>query len=60
MGFAVPAGHRVKIKEREKINKFLDLAREMKKLWNMRIKVMPLVPIALGTVPKDLEKGLEE
>ena len=30
MDFAVPADHRVKIKENKKINKYLDLARELK------------------------------
>ena len=33
--FAVPMDHRVKIKEFEKIDKYLDLARELKKQWNM-------------------------
>ena len=33
--FAVPAGHRIKLKEREQKDKYLDLARESKKLWNM-------------------------
>ena len=31
MDFAVPADHRVKLKEREKKDKYLDLARELKK-----------------------------
>ena len=30
--FAIPANHKVKIKETEKRNKYLDLARELKKL----------------------------
>ena len=37
MDFAVPADHRVKLKESEK-NKYLDLAKELKKnkkMWNM-------------------------
>ena len=34
--FAVPADHRIKLKECEKKNKYLDLTRELKKkLWNM-------------------------
>ena len=33
--FAVPADHRIKLKECEKKDKYLDLARELKKLWNM-------------------------
>ena len=59
MDFAVPADHRVKLKENENMYKYLDLARELKKLWNMKVKVIPIVVGALGTVPKGLEKGLE-
>ena len=33
--FAFPAEHRVKLKEREKGDKYLDLARELKKEWNI-------------------------
>ena len=60
MDFAVPADHRVKLKENEKMGKYLDLARELKKLWNMRVKVIPIVVGALGTVPINLEKRLED
>ena len=31
MDFAVPVDHRVKMKEREKLNKYWDLAGELKK-----------------------------
>ena len=34
--FAVPADHRIKQKECEKRDKYLDLARELKKLWTMQ------------------------
>ena len=56
MDFAVPADHRVKLKENEKMDKYLDLARELKKLWNMKVKVIPIVVGALGTAPKKLGK----
>ena len=46
--FAVPADHRIKLKECEKRDKYLDLARELKKLWNIKV----------GTVTKGLLKGL--
>ena len=36
MDFAVLADHRIKLKESEKKNKYLNLARELKKLWNMK------------------------
>ena len=58
--FAVPADHRVKMKESEKIDKYLDLAREPRKLWNMRVKVVPIVIGDLGTIPRALEKNLGE
>ena len=58
--FSVPADHRVKLKENENIDKYLDLARELKKLWNMRVKMIPIIVGALGMVPKSLEDRLEE
>ena len=59
MGFAVPADHRIKLKDSEKKDKFLDLARELKKLWNMKVIIIPIVIGAFGTVTKGLLKGLE-
>ena len=41
--FAVPAEHNVKIKEREKIDRYKDFARERKNLWNMRMMVIAIV-----------------
>ena len=35
VNFAVPADYRIKLKECEKMDKYLDLTRELKKLWNM-------------------------
>ena len=58
--FAVPADHRVKLKECEKKDKYLDLARELKKLWNMKVTVIPNVIDAFGTITKGLLKGLED
>ena len=55
---AVPADHRLKMKENEKIDKYLDLVGELKKIWNMKVKVISIVVGALGTVPKSLEKKL--
>ena len=58
--FAVPADHRIKLKECEKKDKYLDLARELKKLWNMQVTIIPFVIGAFGTVTKRLLKGLED
>ena len=58
MDFAVPADHRIKLKESEKDDKNLDLAWELKKLWNMKVTIITIVIDALGTIIKGLLKGL--
>ena len=58
--FAVPVDHRINLKESEKKNKYLDLARELKKLWNMKVTIVPIVIDALGIITKGLLKGLED
>ena len=58
--FAVPADHRIKLKECEKKDKYLDFAKELKKLWNMQVTIIPIVIGAFGTVTKGLLKGLED
>ena len=60
MDFAVPVNHIVKLKESEKKNKYLDLTRELKKLWNMKVTFIPIVIGALGIVTEGLIKGLED
>ena len=50
--FAVPADHRIELKECEKKDNYLDLARELKKLWNMQVTIIPFVIGAFGTVTK--------
>ena len=47
-------------RKRRKRGKYLDLARERRKLWNMRVTVVPVVIVVLRTIPKDLIRGLEE
>ena len=58
--FAIPYDSRVNSKEVEKIEKYQDLAREIKKLWGMRVIVIPIVIGTLGTTPKKLKKRLED
>ena len=59
MDFAAPADHRLKLKESKKKDKYLDLVRELKKLWNMKVIVVPIVIGALGTITKGLVKRLD-
>ena len=60
VNFAVPVDKRVKLKESEKKDKYQDLGRELKKLWNMKVTVIPFVIGALGKITKGLIKGLED
>ena len=49
---------RINLKESEKKDKYLDLARKLKKLWHMKVTSVPIVIGALSTISKGL-KGLE-
>ena len=60
VNFAVLADHRINLKESEKKDKYLNLARELKKLRNMNVTIMPIVIGALGTITKGLLKCLED
>ena len=55
---AVLADHTAKLKESEKKDKYLDLAWELKKLWNMKVMFIPIIIGALVTVTKGLLKRL--
>ena len=60
MNFPVPADHRSKLKESEKSDKYVDFARELKTLWNMKVTIIPIVIGVFGTVTLGLVQGLEE
>ena len=59
MDFAITADYRIKIKEWEKIDKYMDLARELETQWNIQLTVMPNVIGKLETVPKRLKRRIE-
>ena len=56
LDFAVPADHKMKIKESEKQDKYLDLAWELKNNGTWKT-VRPIVVGALETIPKGLVNG---
>ncbi len=58
--FAVPADHSINLKECAKKDKYLDLVRELKKLSNMKVTIVPIVIGTFGTITKGLLKGLED
>ena len=51
---------KVKVKINNNNNKYLDLARELKKLWNMKVTIVLIMIDAIGTITKGLLKGLED
>ena len=57
---AVPGDSNVLQKETEKYEKYQDLAREIKRIWKSRTKVVPVVVGALGSVSKKLAGHLEQ
>ena len=58
--FALHIRHLPSYREIEYIEKYQDLKREVQKLWNMKVKTIPIVIGALGTIPKTLHKQLEQ
>ena len=43
-------------KQSEKRDQYLDLARKLRKIWNLRVTVIPIVICTLATVPKGLKE----
>ena len=60
MDFAVPADHKIKLKECEKKDKYLDLAREFVKSVGYESDSCTNRDWCFGTVTKGLLKGLED
>ena len=48
--FAVPRDSRIEEKEKDKIEKYQDLGRELQKIWNVKMKIIPLVVGSLGAL----------
>ena len=61
MYFTVLAYHPIKTKEREKIDRYQDLARELRNLWKMRAMLILIVVDEIRMIPLGLGKaGMEE
>ena len=57
----MPADVRVHEKEREKVEKYQDLRREIGRLWQLRkVHVAPVVVGALGSVTKEFDRWMEK
>ena len=56
---AVPVDAGIVEKEKEKVEKYQDLRREVARLWNVKAKVVPIVVGALGVITPNLSKHLD-
>ena len=58
--FAIPEDSRIEEKEKDKIEKYKDLGRELQKIWNVKVKIIPLVVESLGAIPKQFGNRLKQ
>ena len=58
--FTVPRDSRIEGKEKVKIEKYQDLGRELQKIWNVKMKIVPLVASSLGAIPKQFGNRLKQ
>ena len=57
--FAVLGDSRNEEKEKYKIEKNQELGSELRKIWNVKVKVIPLVVASLGALPKQFGNRLK-
>ena len=58
--FAVSGDSRIEEKDKDKIEKYQDLGRELQKIWNVKVKIIPLVVGFLGAIPKQFDNRLKQ
>ena len=54
--FVVPGDSRIEEKEK----KYQDLGRELQKIWNVKVKIIPLVAGSLGAIPSQFGDRLKQ
>ena len=57
---AVAGDSRIEKKEKDKIEKYQDLRRELQKIWKVKVKIIPLVVGSLGAIPKQFGNRLKQ
>ena len=56
----VPGGIRTVEKKKDKVEKYQDLGRGLQKIWNVKVKIIPLVSGSLGAIPKQFGNRLKQ
>ena len=58
--FPCPFDSRIEEREKDKMKGYNNLKRKLKKIWDMTVKVIPVVVGTLGTTPKKLKQWLSD
>ena len=58
--FAVPRDSTIEEKEKVKIEKYQHMGRELQKIWNVKVKITPLVVGSLGAILKQFGNKLKQ
>ena len=58
--FAVPGDKKIEEKVKDKIEKYQDLGRELHKIWNVKVKIIPLVVGSSSAIPKQSDNRLKK
>ena len=58
--FAFPGDSRIEEKKKDKIEKYQELGRELQKIRNVKVKIIPLVVGSLGAIPKEFGNRLKQ
>ena len=57
--FVFPGDSRIE-EEKDKIEKYQDFGRELQKIWNLKVKIIPLVVGSSGAIPKQFGNRLKQ
>ena len=58
--FAVPGDSRIEENEKDKIETYQDFGRELQKICNVKVKIIPLVVGSLSAIPKQFGNRLKQ
>ena len=58
--FAVSGGRRIEESKKDKIETYQDLGRELQTMWNLKVKIIPLVVGSLGAIPEQFHNRLKQ
>ena len=58
--FTVPGDSRIEEKEKDNVEKYQDLGRELQKIWKVKVKIIPSVVGSLDAIAKQFGNRLKQ